>query len=60
MLELDHPGSSSRLGMCACIFLNLVPDLTGAILLFVGDVSADSDVPVVTSSISRICRLNCF
>ena len=50
------PGFESSTGVR--IFLNLFQDLTGAILSVVGDVSIDSEAPVVTSSISRICRLS--
>ena len=50
------PGFESSTGVR--IFLNLFQDLTGAILSVVGDVSVDNEAPVVTSSISRICRLS--
>ena len=33
-------------------------DLIGAIFLVIGDVPVDSEVPLVTSSISRICWLS--
>ena len=58
VVEPAHQGSSPRLDNGACIFLNLFQDFTGAILLVVGDVPVDSEAPVVTSSISRICRLS--
>ena len=58
MVEHTHQGSSPRLGTGARIFLDLFQDLTGTILSVIGDVPVDSEAPVVTSSISRICRLS--
>ena len=58
VVEPAHQGSSPRLDNGARIFLNLSQNLTGAILLVVGDVSVDSEALVVISSISRICRLS--
>lgn len=40
------------------IFLDLFHDLTDAILLVVGDMPLDTEAPVVTLSISRICRIS--
>lgn len=53
LVELTRPGSSPRPGMGARIFLDLFQDLSGAILSVVGDVSVDSEVSVVTLSISK-------
>jgi hypothetical protein len=53
-----HLGLRSRLGMDARVFLDLLQDLTGPILLVIDDVPVDSDTSMVTSSISRICRLS--
>jgi len=36
-------GLSPRVSMSACIFLNSLPDLTGAILLVAGNVPVDSE-----------------
>ena len=58
VVEPAHQGSSLRLGTGVRIFLNLFQDLTGAILSVVANVSVDSEALVVTSSISRICRLS--
>ena len=58
MVEPTHQGSSPRLGTSARIFLDLFQDLTSAILLVVGDMFVDSEAPVLTSSISRICQLS--
>jgi hypothetical protein len=38
--------------------MNLFQDLTSVILLVVGDVPVDSEMLAVTSSNSKICRLN--
>jgi hypothetical protein len=48
-----HLGSSLRLDMGARFFLDLFQDLMTLFLSVIGDVSVDSEVPVVTSSISR-------
>ena len=53
VVEPTYPGSSSRLDTGAHIFLNLFQDLTVLFFSVVGDVSVDSEAPVVTSSISR-------
>jgi hypothetical protein len=53
VVEPAHPGSSPRLGMGVCIYLDLFQDLTGAMLSVVGDVPVNSEAPVVTSSTSR-------
>ena len=58
MVEPTHRSSNPRLGTGACIFLNLFQDLTGTILSVVGNVPADSEAPVVTLPILRICWLN--
>ena len=58
MVEPAHQlGLSSRLGTDG-IFLNLFQALIGDILSAVGDVLVDSEVPVLTLSISRICWLS--
>jgi hypothetical protein len=56
VVEPTHQGLSPRLGS-ALIFLDLFQDLTDTILSVVGDVSIDNEVPVVTLSTSKICRL---
>jgi hypothetical protein len=53
VVELAHVDSSPQLGPSARIFLNLFQDLTALCFSVVGDVPVDSEVPVVTSSISR-------
>ena len=53
VVEPAHPGSSPRLGMGVCIYLDLFQDLSGAMLSVVGDVPVNSEAPVVTSSTSR-------
>jgi len=58
VVQPAHQSSSPRLGAGARIFLDLFHDLTGTILSVVGNVPADSEAPVVTLSILRICRLN--
>jgi hypothetical protein len=57
-VELIHLDLSFRLSTGARNFLNLFQDLSGAILLVVGDMPIDNEARVVTSSISRTCRLN--
>jgi hypothetical protein len=49
--------SSPELITSARIFLDLFQDLAGAFLLAVGDMFIDSEVSVVTFSISRVCQL---
>ena len=46
MAEPAYPDFSPQLGMGVCIFLEFFRDLTGAILLVVGDVSIDSEVSI--------------
>jgi hypothetical protein len=43
VVEPAHPGSSSRLGMDVCIYLDLFQDLIGAMLSEVGDAPINSD-----------------
>jgi hypothetical protein len=50
--------SSSRLSSGTCIFLDLFYYLTGAIFSVADDVLVDNEAPVVTLSISRICRFS--
>lgn len=57
MVEPVHPDLRSRFNIDTRIFLNLFQDLTGVILLLVGNVPIESDAPVMTSSILRIYRL---
>lgn len=49
-VEFAHPGSSSRFGTVARIFLGSFRELTSVILLVVGDVPIDSEMYVMTSS----------
>jgi hypothetical protein len=58
VVEPAHQDLSPQLGINVHIFLNLFQDLVIFVLLVVGDVSIDSEAPVVTSSISRICQLS--
>lgn len=57
VVEPDHQGSSPQLDIGARIFLDLFQNLNGVILSVVGGMLVDSDTLVVTSSISKICRL---
>ena len=50
--------SISRLDIGVCIFLNLFYNLTGVILLMVGDISMDSEALKVTSLILKVYRLS--
>jgi hypothetical protein len=45
MMEPAELGLSSGLSTCACFFLDLLQDLTGAILPVTGDVLLDSEAP---------------
>ena len=54
-MEPAHSSLSPKLSRGMCIFLDLFQNLTSIV---VGDVPIDSEVSVVTSSISRICRLS--
>ena len=57
MVKPAHQGLNPQFGTSAHIFLNLFQDLTGDILSVVGNVLVDSKTSVMTSSISKICRL---
>ena len=52
VMEPAHPGSI-WLGIRAHIFLDLFPNLTDVILLVIGNVPVNSEMLVVTSSISQ-------
>lgn len=54
MVEPARLGLSPRLGIDFCIFLNLYQDLTRSILLVVCYVLIDSEMRMITLSISRI------
>jgi hypothetical protein len=58
VVETIYSSSSSRLDIDAHIFINLFQDLTNAIALVVGNVTVDSKVIAMTSSILRIYRLS--
>jgi hypothetical protein len=46
VVEPVHQDSSSRLDMGVCIYLDLFQDLTGAMILVVGEVPVNSDALV--------------
>lgn len=53
IVESNRPDSCPGFGTGARTFLNLIQNLTSAILSMVDDVPVDSDVLVMTSSILR-------
>jgi hypothetical protein len=58
VVEPVHQSLSLRLGAGAHIFFDLFRDLTNFILSLVGDVPVDSEVQMVTLSVSMICGLS--
>ena len=53
LVEPVHPNLSHRLGTGSRLFFGFILEFNGVVFSVVGEVSVDSEVPVVTSSISR-------
>lgn len=52
-VELGHTDSSSQLSTGDRVFIYLLPELTGVMLLMTGDVPIENEAPVLTSSTSQ-------